>query len=620
MRPFSLIAFTAALLGFNPASVFGLPFNNSQSPAVLQKVEWGQGCPLRLPSILKRGHGDDDYVHDDENEDYVGENDDAAAAAPTQTPCDRVCIYRLLYQAAFTAVSSGIEYGMVTHKSQDFCFKEDADRCPQLVESEMTAIASRSSYLSMDYDACDSACLLTALNEVSRKGALYGMQFAEQLFAGDDTGADPDEVDKLHWTMWILSQPASSVNADALKAAPVEEQKPWNTTKLNSTSTILGNNATTIAKNSTANGTASTELNSSHPATNLLTPYITGSSCNDPYLCEDDNRKYISELLRSAEWTINGTTWLGFMLVRGKDSGSKPTFPSWTKTNSGIQRPPPDWNPDRIPEPPADPNAPDNLAQPVKPDTEPPHQGPPEPSEEEKYNQERQRRQKEQREDAEKCKLSSDKDQCIREAQRDRYEERKTELQRESERQLEIEEKQRLDQDQKAAEEKCKDSKDKTTCVSDEKKQREKDREEDERHDDEERKRAQRERKEEEERMQRERKAMNDKCNSFQDKEKCLFDEQRKMDDQRRVEEERKVDWERKKQDEAKVKEECVQSLDIKKCEREGREKKEQGRKAQDGKWLNMPQRADDAIVLSILEDDTDLPFSDVDSMNLADK
>lgn len=86
--------------------------------------------------------------------------------------CDLTCTYRILFQAAYSAASAGIEYGMATHKAQDFCFKEGEQWCPQLVDSSTTMIASKSSYMEIENYVCDESCMLVALAEVSRRGGL----------------------------------------------------------------------------------------------------------------------------------------------------------------------------------------------------------------------------------------------------------------------------------------------------------------------------------------------------------------------------------------------------------------------------------------------------------------
>ena len=130
-----------------PFPVSGLPVDAPQSPAATPKAEWAPGWSFNLPPILKRDE----------------------AVKPV---CDWTCTHRILYQTAYSAVSSGIEYAMVTYDAQEWCFEQESAWCPQVVESQTTAIAARSSYMEISSGACDEPCLLISMAEVARKGAL----------------------------------------------------------------------------------------------------------------------------------------------------------------------------------------------------------------------------------------------------------------------------------------------------------------------------------------------------------------------------------------------------------------------------------------------------------------
>lgn len=64
---------------------------------------------------------------------------------------------------------------MAVHKAQEFCSGEGKDWCPHAVDSKTTMIASQAAYMNIDADWCDDACLMVAMGEVAKQGALQGM-------------------------------------------------------------------------------------------------------------------------------------------------------------------------------------------------------------------------------------------------------------------------------------------------------------------------------------------------------------------------------------------------------------------------------------------------------------
>lgn len=513
-----------------PYTAFGLPVDNSQAPATTVNPGWAPGYSFGLPPILRR---DDDF---DQTSEAV---------------CDWTCTHRLLFQTAYSAASSGIEYAMATYNAQTFCFNQETAWCPQIVDSETTAIASKSSFMSINYEACDGACLLAAMNEVSRRGAMYGMQWAEKMFEAEGLGGEEGQVEKLHWTMWFLSQGGASVDRKAMKSAPSEQGEPSN-------STDPSQNETTSRNNSTAGNATSSSLRSSHPATNLMTPYLDGSACSDPYLCEEDYKYYISSVLKSASSAVNGTTWLGFMLA-GR-SESKPTFPAWTTQppctrcppppDVGPQRPPQDWTPESIPEPPVNPNAPENPTEDVLPEDQ--------PDAEEEARKEKERKEREQKEIEEKCK---DDEKCRLDEQKKKDEERKKEedLEKEDQRKAEEERKareDRLEKEQEKIDAKCKED---DKCKLDEQQKKEQEQ------------LLEDERKAEEERKLREQQEIDGRCKKD---EQCKLEEQRKKDEERKAQEERnrQADEQRKKEVEKEIERKCGGDPKCKEVERANEE------------------------------------------------
>lgn len=558
MRATRFAGFVAGILP--PASiVVGLPVESTHSLGTTPNPAWAPGYRFALPPILKR---------------------DGEPAPPA---CDWVCAHRLLYQTAFSAASSGIEFAMATYNVQTFCFEQEAAWCPPLVESSTTMIASKSSFMTIDYAACDDACLLLSMHEVSRRGAMYGMQWAEQVFAEEGMDANQDDVEKLHWSMWYLSQPERlSVSSATLKDRPKAEVRPWNATVSGSNSTTSDGNSSasstdSTVSNSTSNSTAASQLSSSHPAVNLLAPYLTGWPCNDAYLCEENSKTYIADLLKTASSAVNGTTWLGFMLTAGGGSSQtggsasikaerRPTFPTWTAKPpcAGCppppeirpRRPPPDWSPHNIPEPPVNPNAPEMANEPA-PDRKP-------ADADKKADEEVDRERKEQDRKAIEEKCKNDK-QCKLEEQKKKDDERKAwdEQQKEAERKAQEDlkaDQERKDRDAREIAEKCKQDE---KCLLQKQKEKE----------------AEYERIEEERaresRKQEDLREVEAKCK--QD-EQCKADEQRKKDDERKVQEEkdRLADEERNKLKDEEIKRKCgkdQQCVETEKADDEARRK-----------------------------------------------
>lgn len=143
------VGFLASLLLATQSPVSGFPLDAVSSANTSQstpKLTLKDLFTLEVPSVLKRN---------------------------TPEPlCDLTCTYRILFQAAYSAASVGIEYGMATHKAQNFCFNEGEQWCPQLVDSATTMVASKSSYMGIENELCDEAWMLVALAEVSRRGGL----------------------------------------------------------------------------------------------------------------------------------------------------------------------------------------------------------------------------------------------------------------------------------------------------------------------------------------------------------------------------------------------------------------------------------------------------------------
>lgn len=208
-------------------------------------------------------------------------------------------------------------------------------------------------------------CLLLGMATVANAGALQGMRWAEQMFAAENLGAQQDEIDDLLWSMWYLSENGPSLTIPGLQPEAGGEVA-GNSSAPYSSGTSSGSNST--MSNATFIGGSSS---SSTYSMNLLEAYTGVAPCNDAYLCDDSSKQYISGLVAKASTAIPGITWLGFMLRRpgSHQPGVNPTFPTWADTRlpsqgqppSPIERPrvPSDWTPDRIPEPPFNPDAPE---------------------------------------------------------------------------------------------------------------------------------------------------------------------------------------------------------------------------------------------------------------------
>ena len=269
--------------------------------------------------------------------------------------CDSTCIHCVLYQIAYSSAISGVRHAVNAYESLEWCTGENREWCPEAINTTGSAIAAQAiSSFSVDSTNCDDEYLISALSTVSRKAAVWGMRWMDQMISSTGWWKEvkpstpcsyhEGNVRKLHWTMWHLQthderrkddaslKETKSTDHSYISPIPNEDNKHDNRKALTAILPSIGS-----------------------PAVLLGALGATGK-CTDPVLCVAKPLQYLWHVFHTAKDVLPKGDWLRSM-IDSEANGSTEDYPSWSTeeenggTEPASQEPPTDWSPENVEEP-----------------------------------------------------------------------------------------------------------------------------------------------------------------------------------------------------------------------------------------------------------------------------
>ena len=88
--------------------------------------------------------------------------------------CDSSCIHQFSYYTAYSSASSGVKLALDAFEAFDWCTVENKDWCPEAINTTVSGIAGNAlTEAAVDFNNCDSNCMLTSLADISQMSALW---------------------------------------------------------------------------------------------------------------------------------------------------------------------------------------------------------------------------------------------------------------------------------------------------------------------------------------------------------------------------------------------------------------------------------------------------------------
>ena len=212
--------------------------------------------------------------------------------------CGVDCTRRIFYNVAYSSATVGIKYGLTAYDAVDWCVNDNADWCPETINTTVSALASRVvKAVDVDFSNCCANCVLTNMDIISQKATLWAMEYTSILF---------DNVTVSNTTNVNTMQ--KSRNVLAHQPAPVIDERRLNEAM---SSTTQSSTTTSGGGGGGGGGGGSSNSDDDDDDTSLLPwlaapavligPIIGAGVCvYDPVLCAAAKTKFITKLSTSA--------------------------------------------------------------------------------------------------------------------------------------------------------------------------------------------------------------------------------------------------------------------------------------------------------------------------------